>query len=111
MAKAPDRVTVEIFGGQYPIRSNLDPFYVKQIAQHVDRKMHAAADQTGGGDTVRIAVLAALNMADEYFRLLEAQARGSDARQVTLEIEQLVDTALQGQAPAADPADEPEAPD
>ena len=109
-ARAADIVTVEIFGGRYPVRSNLNAAYVKRIAEYVDRKMHAAADQTRGGDSVRIAVLAALNIADEHFRLLEAHAGGNDARRLTLELEELIDTALSGNAPAADASDPPEAP-
>ena len=103
-------VTVEIFGGQYPVRSNLDATYVKRIAEYVDRKMYAAADQTRGGDSVRIAVLAALNIADEHFRLLEARASGSNARRLTMDLEELIDTALTGPAPAAESSDEAEAP-
>ncbi|MYI75428.1 MAG: cell division protein ZapA [Acidobacteria bacterium] len=103
-ADAPDIVTVEIFGGRYPVRSGLDAEYVKRVAQYVDRKMHNAADQTRGGDTVRIAVLAALNIADEYFRLHEASTSGSDARRMTLELEQLIDTALTDETPPEDPA-------
>ena len=99
-----DTVTVEIFGGQYAVRSGLDAEYVKRVAQYVDRKMHNAADQTRGGDTVRIAVLAALNIADEHFRLREAHAGGSDARRLTLELEQLIDTALTDEGPPEDPA-------
>ena len=103
---AADTVTVEIFGGQYAVRSGLDAEYVKRVAQYVDRKMHNAADQTRGGDTVRIAVLAALNIADEHFRLREAQAGGGDARRLTLELEQLIDTALtSGAAPPDAPED------
>ena len=102
-----DIVTVEIFGGQYAVRSGLDAEYVKRVAQYVDRKMHHAADQTRGGDTVRIAVLAALNIADEHFRLRDAHAGSSDARRMTLELEQLIDTALKGEAPAPDKPDEP----
>ena len=109
-APAADVVTVEIFGGRYPVKSNLNAAYVKRIAEYVDRKMHAAADQTRAGDSVRIAVLAALNIADEHFRLLEARAGGNDARRLTLELEELIDTALSGNAPAADASDPPEAP-
>ena len=103
----PDIVTVEIFGGRYPVRSGLDADYVKRIAEYVDRKMHFAADQTRGGDTVRIAVLAALNIADEHFRLRDQRARGSDARRLTLELEQLIDTALNGEASAPDAPEDP----
>ena len=92
-------VTVDIFGGQYAVRSGLDAEYAKQVAQYVDRKMHNAADQTRTGDTVRIAVLAALNIADEYFRLRETQAGGSDARRMTLDLERLIATALDEEAP------------
>ena len=102
-SRAADIVTVEVFGGRYPVRSNLDAAYVQRIAQYVDRKMHAAADQTRGGDTVRIAVLTALNIADEHFRLLEARAGGSDARRLTMELEELIDSALVDKVPAADP--------
>ena len=105
-ADPPDTITVEIFGGQYAVRSGLDADYVKRIAEYVDRKMHGAADQTRGGDTVRVAVLAALNIADEHFRLREAHAAGSDARRLTLELEQLIDTALTSDPR---PPDEPEA--
>ena len=104
---APAIVTVEIFGGQYAVRSGLDAEYVKRVAQYVDRTMHNAADQTGGGDTVRIAVLAALNIADEHFRLRDQRASGSDARRMTLELEQLIDTALTGEA---SPPGEPDGP-
>ena len=106
-ADAPGIVTVEIFGGRYPVKSGLDAEYVKRVAKYVDRKMHNAADQTRGGDTVRIAVLAALNIADEHFRLREARASGSDARRMTLEIEQLIDTALVDEAPPSDESEEP----
>ena len=106
-ADAPGIVTVEIFGGEYPVRSGLDAEYVKRVAEYVDRKMHNAADQTRGGDTVRIAVLAALNIADEYFRLREERAGGSDARRMTLELEQLIDTALTDEALPPGESEEP----
>ena len=90
-----DVVTVEILGQRYPIRSSLDIAYVTELATYVDQKMHAAADRTRGGDSVRVAVLAALNIADEYFRSRNAGADTSeDAQRLTLELEQLVDAAL-----------------
>ncbi len=122
-ANPAELVTVEIYGGHYTVRSGLDAEYVKRVARYVDRKMHNAADQTRGGDSVRVAVLAALNIADEHFRLREARATGSDARRLTMELEQLVDSALTADAsvsnllengelgapegPAPDPSDEP----
>lgn len=88
-------VIVEIFGQRYPVRSSLDRAYVTKVANYVDKKMHLAADRTRGGDSVRVAVLAALNIADEHFRADESQPISSDdVQQLTIELEQLVDAAL-----------------
>ena len=57
-------VSVEIRGYRYPIRSTLDVDYVNGLASYVDRKMRAAADSTPSGDSLRLAVLAALNSHD-----------------------------------------------
>jgi cell division protein ZapA len=61
-------VHVEIHGQRYPIRSNLEPEYVAQLATYVDEKMRLAAKESPAGDTLKLAVLAALNIADEFFR-------------------------------------------
>jgi cell division protein ZapA len=88
-------VTVEINGMRYPIRSHLDPAYVADLASYVERKMQLASRESPAGDTLKIAVLAALNIADEYFR-----ARQDGASQRTglaeraLELERMLDLAL-----------------
>ena len=93
--------TVEILGQRYPIRSSLDTAYVTELATYVDQKMRTAADRTAGGDSVRVAVLAALNIADEYFRHRKTgSAMSGDFNEATQELEQLeqlVDEALAGQ--------------
>ena len=68
-------IPVEIHGQRYPIRSGLDPEYVARLATYVDEKMRTAADATSTGDTLRLAVLAALNIADEYFRCRDTKRR------------------------------------
>jgi len=73
MADATRVVSVEIAGQRYPIRSALDPEYVNRLAVYVDDKMRAAADSAPTGDALRLAVLAALNIADELFTLRERQ--------------------------------------
>ena len=88
-------ITVEILGQRYPIRSSLDTTYVTELATYVDHKMRTASDRTTGGDSVRVAVLAALNIADEYFRYRKAgSAIRGDVNEVAQELEQLVDEAL-----------------
>ena len=61
-------VRVEIFDQAYNLRGS-DPEYIMELAEYVDGKMRAVADQTHTVDTVRVAVLAALNIADEYHLL------------------------------------------
>jgi cell division protein ZapA len=92
----PGRVIpVEIHGQRYPIRSGLDPEYVARLATYVDEKIRAAADSTPTGDSLRLAVLAALNIADELFRLRELSiARNGEIAERTGELERLLDRVL-----------------
>jgi cell division protein ZapA len=88
-------IPVEINGQRYPIRSTLEPEYVARLALFVDEKMRAAADSTPTGDSLRLAVLAALNIADELFRCREqARARNGHLVERAEEIERLVDRVL-----------------
>ena len=88
-------VTVEILGQRYPVRSSLDPGYVSNLATYVDEKMRSAADKSPAADSLKVAVLAALNIADEYFRCRDAdQSATDDVRKRAMEIEQVVDQAL-----------------
>ncbi len=61
-------VRVEIFDQAYNLRGS-DPEYILKLAEYVDSKMRAVAAATNTIDTVRLAVLAALNIADEYHLL------------------------------------------
>jgi cell division protein ZapA len=91
----PEIVSVEIRGQRYPIRSNLDANYVNGLATYVDEKMRAAAESTPSGDSLRLAVLAALNIADELFRCQDVQqARRGALAERTEALERLLDAAL-----------------
>jgi cell division protein ZapA len=96
MAKDDGRlVSVEINGLRYPIRSHLDAAYVADLAAYVERKMQLAARESPAGDTLKIAVLAALNIADECFRAREeGSAHRQDLTERTLELERMLDLAL-----------------
>ena len=95
MPDASDTVSVEIRGQRYPIRSRLDAAYVSELAHYVDESMQKAADATSAVDTARLAVLAALNIADDYFQCRERRDVGQDVLlQRTRAIEHLVDEAL-----------------
>lgn len=58
-------VKVQIFGQTYAIRGELDEAYVQKLAKVVDQKMCAIANATSTVDTQKVAVLAALAIADE----------------------------------------------
>ncbi|MFI5118148.1 MAG: cell division protein ZapA [Terriglobales bacterium] len=61
-------VRVEIFDQVYNLRGS-DADYILKLAEYVDGKMRAVSEQTSTVDSVRLAVLAALNIADEYHLL------------------------------------------
>jgi cell division protein ZapA len=91
----PKNVSVEIFGQRYPIRAALDPEYIRRLAAYVDGKIRAAGDSAPSSDPVRLAVLAALNIADELFRHLETSrtSAGTVAERAE-ELERLLDRVL-----------------
>ncbi len=60
-----DAIRVEIYDQAYNLRGT-DPEYIFKLAEFVDTKMRAVAGQTQTVDSLRLAVLAALNIADEY---------------------------------------------
>lgn len=92
----PRVVHVEVNGQRYPIRSALDPSYVQELASYVDRKLRVAYDSAPSSDTLGLAILACLNIADEYFRARDSQlqADGQVASRAG-ELERIVDQALE----------------
>ena len=88
-------VRVEIYDQPYNLRGS-DPEYIFKLAQFVDAKMRSVAEQTAAVDSLRLAVLAALNIADEYHvlkRKYEAITR--DVAQRTRNISGVLDEVLQ----------------
>ena len=88
-------IPVEIGGQRYPIRSALEPEYVARLAQYVDEKMRAATESTPTGDSLRLAVITALNIADELVRCKDAtEARSGEIAERAGELERLLDRVL-----------------
>lgn len=61
-------IRVEIYDESYNLRGS-DPAYIQRLAEVVDAKMRAVAQHTSTVDSLRVAVLAALNLADDYYQL------------------------------------------
>ncbi len=59
---------VNIYGTEYPIRGSTDTEYIHQIAEYVDGKMRDIDQNTSVKSSLKVAILAAINIADELFR-------------------------------------------
>ncbi|MDD8020641.1 MAG: cell division protein ZapA [Acidobacteriota bacterium] len=62
-------IEIEIFGNKYRIcvKGEEDEEYISQLTSYVDQKMHEVAIKSRSSDLCKIAVLTALNLADEVF--------------------------------------------
>ena len=58
-------VKVQIFGQIFPIQGDLDEAYMQKLAEYVDGKMRAIVQMTPTVDTQKVAILAAMAIADE----------------------------------------------
>jgi len=64
----PESVKVDIFGKTYTLRGDADPDYVQEIAAFVNERMNEVAGKSAVASTTKVAILAAVNIADELFR-------------------------------------------
>ena len=88
-------VDVCIYGRDYQLRAHDDPDYVHHLAEMVDARMAAAATGTKTVDSMRLAVLAALNLADEYCKIkAEYEGRIERLERERERLGQLLDSAL-----------------
>ncbi|MEE3362719.1 MAG: cell division protein ZapA [Anaerovoracaceae bacterium] len=92
-----NKVLVTIYGREYTIVGDRTREEIVRLAAHVDEKMNDVAGSLPDGAMSQVAVLAAVNMADEYFELKEAIA-GRDQRISELEQETKKYTELWEQA-------------
>ncbi len=64
--------TVEILGREYRIRSADDEAYVREVARYVDAKLREVSQGSTLPPSDRVAILAAMNIADELFQARRA---------------------------------------
>jgi cell division protein ZapA len=65
---------VQIFGQTFSIGGELDAEYVQKLAAYVDEKMRAISQMTPTVDTQKLAVMAALAIADELHTVREERS-------------------------------------
>jgi len=93
------RVKVEIYDQTYQISGELDEEYVAELARYVDTKMREVAEASKTVDSLRVAVLAALAIADELHSLRHGQEdREGSLRQRAARCLTLVERALKQSA-------------
>jgi len=83
VGKPTEYVTVEIYDQTYHL-SGYDARHIRDLAARVDSKMRAVAAQGRTVDSLRVAVLAALNLADELSQTANADPRLGRARTANL---------------------------
>ena len=86
---------VEIFGQLYNIRAAEDGEYLKFLADFVDQRMREIARTSTTADSVKVAVLAALNIADELHRVRnQSEQADADLATRSAQFAQLLDGLL-----------------
>jgi len=78
MVKNKDTTKVTIFGVEYSITSDRDPDEVRRIAKFVDDKMWEISENNNLISTEKVAILTALNIAEDYLRVLEQRRRETE---------------------------------
>jgi len=81
--KFPEYITVSIYDQTYHLTGQ-DPEHIRQLAERVDATMRAVAAQGHTVDSLRVAVLAALNLADELSMATAADAHQGHVRAANL---------------------------
>lgn len=66
-----NRVTVKIYGQEYTIAGDKSREHIIKVADYVDMKMHEIAKLVSGVSMSSLAVLSAVNVADDYFTAIE----------------------------------------
>jgi len=75
------KVKVNIFGRTYAVKGETDSEYIYELASYVDKRMEKMSENLGDKNVTNVAILTALNVADEYFQLLKIKS-GTDSEVV-----------------------------
>jgi len=99
-------VKVSIYGSEYVIKGDMSADHVRAVARYVDQKMREVNNQGMIKSPLKVAILAALNIADEFFKTREDQRQDLDGMEER--IQKLVD--LVKDKTSQETSEEPEEP-
>ena len=86
---------VEIYGQSYNLRGEGNPEYIHELASYVDARMSEIAGNSTTVDSLKVAILAALNIADEYHQIKrEVDRQRMEIAVRTAEWERMLDAAI-----------------
>ena len=77
-SKVQHRVSVEIMGDRYTIRGDARPDYIAEVAGMVDGRMRELSGGKAGISRTRLAVLTAINLADELLQARQSDGKADD---------------------------------
>ncbi|HPQ80838.1 MAG TPA: cell division protein ZapA [bacterium] len=80
---------VSIMGQKFMVKSDSNDDYVDEVAQFVDQKINEVIQNTKSVASLNVAILAAMNIADEYFRF--RRDRGEKFQTVEKKIQDLIE--------------------
>lgn len=81
------KVRVNILGQTYYIKGDAAPEYIMQLADYVNEKVEEVSGNISGANSLQLAILVSLNIADEYFQMKKIStgiegAMGDKAREL-----------------------------
>lgn len=82
-------IEVSILGQKFVIKSDSDESYVKEVAAFVDQKMNDVLQKTKSVSNLNVAILSAMNIADEYFNFKRKKTQSY--QNVTKKIEEMIE--------------------
>ena len=91
-----NQLRVNIFGAEYVLKSDENQEYVIEIAKYVDQKMREIDRSEAINSNLKVAILAALNIADELFQSKKYRERllnqlGEESRKLNRSLEEALD--------------------
>jgi len=100
------RIEVEIYNQTFIVSSEDDEHYVSKIASYVDQRMRQMGENAKTAMPLRVAIMAALSIADDYYKALqrEADTQQEIERLSSLILERITDNDVaDGHAPTDKP--------
>lgn len=82
-------IEVSIMGQKFMVRSESDEDYVSRVAGYVDGKVNEVLTNTKSVASVQVALLTAMNIADEFFKY--RQVKGDNLNKIEKKVQDMIE--------------------